>query len=206
VNFLAHLYLAQPGGLADGPALLGNLLPDFWRGRLPTHLPDAIARGAERHRRVDRFTDRHSAFVETVSLLRPGWGRFAAVAADVLYDHALSLRWSDHHLHPLPLPIFIAQAYRQLADVLPGLPRQVQEVTAPPIRLMIEQDWLSRYATLGGIQQKFAQMSQRLTLRFERSIDLAAPVSGIADQIPKILEQFDAFLPELVAHLEVTSG
>ncbi len=203
VNLLAHLYLADPGKLADGLTLFGNLLPDFWRGPLPGDLPPDLCAAADRHRRVDRFTDRHPRFLDTVTLLRPGWGRFAAVAADVFYDHALSLCWADYH--PLPRDQFIAEAYTRLASTWPTLPEPLRTTVQPIGELMQKEDWLSRYATPAGITQTFEQMSRRLSRRFDRPVDLADPMSGFAPLQPTLLEQFDAFFPDIIQEVQYSN-
>lgn len=70
VNFLAHLYLAEP----TPASWIGNLLPDLTTGPTDPDLhPDVIA-GAANHRRVDAYTDTHPVFARTRARFRDKHG------------------------------------------------------------------------------------------------------------------------------------
>ena len=101
MNFLAHLYLAEPT-----PACrVGNVLGDFVRGRinaLTAELPAPLVAGILRHRTLDRFTDAHPVAREARSLVAPERGRFAGVVVDIAYDHVLARQWNDWAGEPLP--------------------------------------------------------------------------------------------------------
>jgi len=53
MNYLAHLYLAQP----NADSYYGNLLGDFGGKKLAKLLPSPIRLGLENHYLVDKFTD-----------------------------------------------------------------------------------------------------------------------------------------------------
>ena len=56
MNFLAHLFLAEP----TDESRIGGILADFTVGRieeLRKRYGPGIARGIQRHRDIDRFTD-----------------------------------------------------------------------------------------------------------------------------------------------------
>lgn len=198
MNFLAHLYLAEPGGVASGPAMVGNLLPDFVRGRQRTEVPldPAVAAGAARHRRVDRFTDSHAVFLRSRGRLWDTAGRYAGILTDVFYDHILSRDWSRYH--DLPLADFIQTAHQRLAAA--------QNVTPEPMRpiaeRMIEQDWLSTYASHDGLELTLARMSKRFTERFGREVRLQDTLTDLPTLRPALTDDFHEFFPALIAYVE----
>ncbi|MEM8739261.1 MAG: ACP phosphodiesterase [Planctomycetota bacterium] len=190
MNFLAHLYLAEP----SGASMIGNLLPDLHRGRLPGGLDPVVMEGVVRHRRVDAFTDRHPVFERSRARLRARHGRYAGVIVDVLYDHALSVRWAEYHA--AERGAFIAEAYRRIRGAAELMPTRMRAI----MPRMIEQDWLNAYATVDGIALTLERMSARLRERFKREVDLAAAVDELREQYGGFLEDFAAFFPDLVAY------
>lgn len=195
MNYLAHLYLSD-----DSPAsMIGNLLPDLHRGRLPSDLDPVVLEGVYRHRRVDVFTDTHPVFERSCARLRPRHGRYSGVLVDVLYDHVLSVHWRDYHAEPLPE--FIERVYRQMLDHAGLMPPRMRAI----MTVMAEQDWLSTYATLEGITLTLSRMSARLRERFDREVDLASAVNELREQYAGFEQDFAAFFPELMAHVGVAS-
>ena len=200
MNFLAHLYLADPAvsphpaGIASPLALAGNLMPDLVRGRLPSDLPAQVTAGIFRHRRVDHWTDTHPAFAATRDRLKPTQGRFAGIVADVVYDQVLAHHWPD--FHTTPLPDFIAETYARLTQP------QAQDIMPPRMRgaitLMVAQDWLGRYRTDEGLRATFHQMSQRFSQRFGREINLETAVDNFAIHRADITDDFHHLFPDLV--------
>lgn len=191
MNYLAHLYLAD-----DRPAsLIGNLLPDMHRGRLPKDLDPVVLEGVHRHRRVDVFTDSHPLFEKSCARLRPRHGRYSGVLVDVLYDHVLSVHWAEYH--PEPLADFIAGAYERMlaeADLMPPRMRAI-------MLMMAREDWLSTYVTVEGIAQTLRRMSARLRERFDREVDLASAVTELREQYDGFAEDFTGFFPDLIAYV-----
>jgi acyl carrier protein phosphodiesterase len=193
VNYLAHLLLAD-----DTPASrVGNLLPDLHRGRLPDDLEPAVLAGVRRHRRVDAFTDRHPSFERSRARLRPRHGRYSGIIADVLYDHVLARGWRNYH--PQPLPAFIRSAYHDLNVYAGPLPQRVRAIH----RIMAEQDWLGTYATAEGIALTLRRLSARLRERFGRVVNLASAVDELQDGYDGFADDFEAFFPDLLSHLDL---
>src|SRR5436190_2018651 len=92
MNYLAHLFLAQP----TAESLIGNLAGDFVKGRLGDRFPPAIADGIRHHRRVDAFTDGHPSVAAFRRVLVPEHGHYARVISDMFMDHFLAVdfeRW-----------------------------------------------------------------------------------------------------------------
>ena len=175
VNFLAHLYLADPGGVAEPPELVGSLLPDLVRGPLPPDLAPAVAAQVARHRRIDRATDAHPAFLEAAALFRPRMKRLAGIATDVALDAALCRAWPG--LHPLPLPEAITAYHAGLFRGRAHMPPRMRQAC----RRMLVQGWLWRYARPGGLEATFAQMSRSFSVRLGRPIDLT-PAAALAER------------------------
>jgi len=152
MNFLAHLHLAAH----TRSSLTGNLLGDFIKGQLPTRLAAHFDEGIWLHRRIDAFTDAHPEHKAAGACFAPPWRRFGGIVVDMLYDHWLSMHWDT--FSPSPLPLFLAQSYRQLlADhhTLPdGLPA--------PLKRMAEQDWIASYQHQEGVTQALNGIGRRL--------------------------------------------
>lgn len=192
MNFLAHLLLVE----ATPAARLGSLLPDLHRGRLPADLPPDVLVGVACHRRVDAFTDRHPAFIRTCDRLQPFCGRYRSIVADVLYDHCLSVTWNRYHTQPRQA--FIAACHRDLI--------QARQWTTPDTRVIVDrlirQDWLSTYATPEGIRLTLGGMSQRLTERLQRPVDLQGGADFLLQQPAELVEDFACFFPQVIEHLK----
>jgi len=196
VNYLAHLYLAD-----DSPAsLIGNLLPDLHRGRLPADLDPVVFEGVQRHRRVDVFTDSHPVFEKSCARLRPNHGRYAGVLVDVIYDHVLSVYWATYHAEPRPE--FISRVYRQMLSRSELMPPRMQAIMG----MMAHEDWLNTYATVDGIAHTLRRMSARLRERFDREVNLASAANELREQYDGFAEDFAAFFPDLIAYAGQTPG
>ncbi|MBB6430714.1 acyl carrier protein phosphodiesterase [Algisphaera agarilytica] len=193
MNFLAHLYLAD-----DSPAsMIGNLLPDLYRGRLPDDLDPVVLRGVKRHRQVDVLTDSHPLFERSRARLRSKHGRYSGILVDVFYDHVLSVRWAEYHSEPLP--DFIARAYEQILSEAHLMPPEMRAI----MTMMAHEDWLSNYATVDGIAHTLRRMSARLRERFNREVDLASAAVDLREQYDGFAQDFTGFFPELMAGVGV---
>lgn len=131
-------------------------MPDLVRGPLPPGLDPEVVEAVAHHRRIDRATDTHAATLRSVDRLRPTQGRFSGIVVDLFYDHFLACDWPRYC--DQPLGGFIAGVYRDLEAYRPAMP--------PPVRpicdRMAEQDWLSAYATVAGMELTLRRVSRRL--------------------------------------------
>ena len=190
MNFLAHMALSSP----DPDEMLGNLLGDFAKYLdIPT-LPPAIQRGIRLHRQIDRFTDFHIVHLTSQQRISDERGRFAGVLIDVFYDHYLARdfpRW-----HACDLASFVLRAYSAVQTRLPILPHPVPTI----LRRMIEQDWLSCYAHLDGIDLTL----QRIATRLSRPTSLASGIAELRANYAAFDSDFATFYPALVAHVKNT--
>ncbi len=189
VNFLAHLVLAPqtPHGL------VGSIAPDLIRGPLPKTLHPDVAAAAREHQRIDRFTDTHRAFHRTrqrlAEVIRP---RFAGVLTDVLYDHILASNWPAWRTDRFD--VYTAGCEEVLASHAELMPSDMRFV----VRKMIDEHWLSSYATADGLHARLTQMSARLSRRFGRVVDLCPPITTIRAVARGSTDDFNAFWPELL--------
>lgn len=199
MNFLAHLYLADP----TPESMLGNLLPDFvrCRGAIPGEMawPAEVLRGIARHRRVDAFTDSHPLFHRSKARLFEAHGRYSGILVDVLYDHALATHWARYHDEPLRA--FAERVYAGLES----LPRDAAGEADEALRFMRRQDWLTAYATTDGIALTLRRMSRRFSQRFGREVALEAAVETFAECREGFEGDFHAFFPQLVAYVGALS-
>ena len=191
MNYLAHLYLAD--GTPD--SLVGALLPDLVRGAATDPLTPAVRRAVEMHRRIDAFTDTHPMFLRSRKRLGAAHGLFAGVLVDMFYDHLLAADWSRYAAEALP--DFIARVYAVFGAHEQLMPAPMR----PPIRRMIDQDWLGSYATLDGLTMRLAQMSIRLSARLGRSVRLDEAVPALSADRCAFAADFHAFFPLLIAHV-----
>ncbi|NRA76628.1 MAG: DUF479 domain-containing protein [Pseudoalteromonas sp.] len=188
MNYLAHLYLAQP--TAD--SYFGNLLGDFGGRRYSGQLPDAVKNGLENHYLVDRFTDSHPLVKEAKQYFSPARKRFASVAIDVAFDHFLIQHWQ--RFNDQPLADFKQHSYGLLNARQAMMPSRMQQV----VTSMTKNDWFKEYETLDGVGLALDNIAKRI--RFANNF------AGAADDIARHYQQLDAvflaFFPELVEHVK----
>ncbi len=64
-------------------------------------LDEEYQRGLACHRAIDRFTDSHPAFLQSVSCLPERWRQFGGILVDIYYDHLIARNWPAFHKQPL---------------------------------------------------------------------------------------------------------
>ncbi|MEO2279683.1 ACP phosphodiesterase [Pseudoalteromonas pernae] len=187
MNYLAHLYLAQP----TSDSHIGNLLGDFRRGVNTDELSKPVKLGLDNHILVDKFTDNHPFVKRTRALFSPHRRRFASVATDVLFDHLLIQHWST--FNSLPFSDFCARSYRLLQTKSQSMPAKMQHV----VGRMCNDDWFATYASLDGVDLALNNIAKRI--RFTNSF--AGAVHDIEAHYDEFNAVFLTFFPELVAHV-----
>ncbi|MCZ2357754.1 MAG: ACP phosphodiesterase [Bacteroidia bacterium] len=187
MNFLAHLYLS-----GDQPAMrVGGFVADFVKGSILNTLPHKVQQGVRLHRQIDSFTDLHPNVQQTVILLKPSLGRYAGVAADILFDHFLAKNFQYYTTYSLPE--FVTETHLQLTDYLAYFPPRAQVVWS----YCTSQNWLLNYAHWIGIERSFHGMTKRTgQTKFIESL------AFIPSLLPEIQHNFEAFWPGLVAFSE----
>ena len=186
MNHLAHLFLAGP----STDSLIGNLSGDFVKGVLGDELPPAIRAGIVQHRKIDAYTDGHPHVGDFRRVIAAEHGHYARVIADIFIDHFLACRFDEFAGESLET--FLARTYAQLdphASTLPGMLR----VVYPRMR---DQEWLSSYRTLDGIETALRGISRR----FSRQPKLAPATHLLIDARAELERRFEIFFPEVVAY------
>ncbi|WP_088330366.1 ACP phosphodiesterase [Lacimicrobium sp. SS2-24] len=189
MNYLAHLFLAQP----NPASRMGNLLGDFCKGVNPATYSRAVQAGLYNHRLVDRFTDNHALVKEAKRRFSDKRRRFAGIALDVLFDHFLLRQWQQFSHQPIS--DFLSHSYGHLQRGLPDMPQPMQRV----IKGMIEQNWLLQYQSLEGVGYALDRISERI--RFANDFD--GSVEEIEVHYPAFEACFAQFFPELIEHVNL---
>ena len=153
MNFLAHLYFAD----ATPESRVANLMGDYVKGRIAPDWQPLLRDGVILHRRIDGFTDAHPQVLRSAARLSARRRRFAGIILDICYDHYLCRHW--HLFSEQPLDRFISDCYRQLNEYQGYLPASMQH----PLRLMINQDWLTAYTDPEIIPKVLDRVASRLS-------------------------------------------
>lgn len=187
MNYLAHLYLAQP--TADSH--FGNLLGDFGGRRHIEQLPMTVTNGLDNHYLVDKFTDSHREVKQAKQYFSPQRKRFAGVAVDVVFDHFLIVHWQ--HFNEQSLSDFKHTSYQLLNEGIPVMPSRMQHV----VTSMTQNDWFKEYETIDGIGLALDNIAKRI--RFTNNF--AGAAEDIARHYDELEAVFLAFFPELIKHV-----
>jgi len=154
MNYLAHIYLS---GDSD-EIKIGNFIGDHVKGNKYIHFPEQVAYGIQMHRRIDSFTDQHADVKEFIKLLKPGYGRYAGIVADVFLDHFLAFNWNEYSL--VTLSQFSKQAHEVFLSNFMILPFRVKQF----LPFLIQHKRLESYAQRENMFQVLEIMSRRTSL------------------------------------------
>lgn len=187
MNYLAHLFLAQP----TPDSHYGNLLGDFRRGVDINALPNPVLRGLKNHYLVDKFTDQHALVKQAKFIFSAEKQRFSGIAIDVLFDYFLIKHWQQ--FSSLDFATFKQQSYDLLQKRQPVMPARMKLVT----RKIIEQDWFASYAHLDSIGSALDNISRRI--RFNNQF--SGSIEDIEKHYDELENIFLMFFPELMAHV-----
>lgn len=170
---------------------MGNFAGDFVKGLL-THEKTMnwdkdYLLGVKLHRFIDAFTDSHPIVRETKRAVAQTQGKLAGIALDIYFDYFLAKDFG--HYSPEALEHYVPAMYAVFKRNEMLIPSQM----TPMVSAMVEQDWLTSYATITGIGLTFRRLSRR-----------AFFLSTISDAHLELQEgesyyqlQFNAFFPEL---------
>ncbi|WP_136067734.1 acyl carrier protein phosphodiesterase [Modicisalibacter radicis] len=185
MNFLAHGWLARGG---TDEFLHGNLIADGVKGVDLSDWSPAAATGIRHHRRVDAWVDQHQVVREARSRAPDDGRRYAGIALDMVWDHFVARDHLD--------PALVARCYRVLAS------RSAPARLATMVPLLIEEDWLSRYADLDFTCSAIANIGRRL----RGPNRLAALVPWVEADYAGLERDFHALWPALNRELGVAPG
>jgi acyl carrier protein phosphodiesterase len=186
MNYLAHLFLAEP----TPEAMIGNLLGDFRTGIPLDYYPQSIRRGIESHLQIDAFTDAHPIVRQSKTYFSPPQRRFAGIILDVLYDHYLAKHWQDYAT--MPLTDFANEVYQILQTHRELLPAKLQRALPD----MIGNNWLCSYQELPILRYTIERIAQR----FKRPTPIAQSYGEIMANYDALKQGFQAFFPELIEY------
>ena len=184
MNYLAHAYLAGTAGRF----LVGNLIADFVKGSADKGYGPEITAGVIFHRKVDAFADTHRMTAASRKLFQPARRRTAGIVLDICHDHFLAKNW--HQYADIELAVFISRVYDQLQLHLDLLPEPFRRV----FPRMLEQDWLTSYRSLRGVQLALTRISRRL----RGDIRLDDAMADITDNYGALEGNFSVFFPDLI--------
>ncbi len=183
MNYLAHLYLAGP----SEAELVGALLGDFVKGRVPDRLDEGLRNGIVLHRKIDAFTDAHALTLVSRQRFSRGRRRFAGIIVDVVYDHFLARHWRRYS--ESSLSDFAGSVYRVLHANLHRFSGRGHRMVAR----MIGQDWLTGYHSLASIGDALDGVSARL----QRPNALRGSLEEVRSSYAGLEADFLGFFPEL---------
>lgn len=189
MNYLAHIYLSGE----DRQCQVGNFIGDFVKGNRYEDYPEKIRQGILLHRQIDSFTDSHPLVLDTVAMLRPEFGRYSGIIADVFFDHLLASGFR-HYSNGKSLRCVSVNFYYAMLRYYPYLPSRVKRF----IWHFISTNRLMRYATYEGLNESFTIMSNYKipALRPEETI------AFLRQNHAELEERFAGFFPELEAFVE----
>lgn len=188
MNYLAHIYLAS-----EVPDLiLGNYIADSIKGKQYESYPKGIQKGIIMHRDIDTFTDEHPIVRASILKFRPELSKFAGIAVDVVYDHFLAVKWTDHHSKSLD--DFAQDVYRLLHEHWPHLTPQSQRF----YHYMTTRNILVNYQHLEHLQQVFNGMAARS--KYVSNLEKSVPV--LIENYSEIETEFELFFVELKDYIQ----
>ena len=142
MNFLAHIYLSGNNDLIK----IGNFMADGIRGNDYLKFPEEVIKGILLHRQIDTFTDAHPIYRKSKHRLHQKYGHYSGVIMDILYDHFFAKNWRNYSNEKLE--DYVSNFYKSLEENK----KILSEKTKSIMPYMIEQNWLTSYATISGIE------------------------------------------------------
>jgi len=188
MNFLAHIYLSGDNDLIK----IGNFMADGIRGKHFETFPMEIQKGIILHRAIDTFTDAHPVFRQSTKKLHSRYHHYAGVIVDVFYDHFLAKNWSVYSNENLEE--YIQLFYKSLEDNRPIL----TERTIGIMPYMFEQNWLSSYQTIEGINTILTQMDSRT----KNKSKMRFATDELKEFYTEFEQDFTLFFEDLRAHVK----
>ncbi len=187
MNFLAHLYLSRH----NDELMIGNFIADSVKGDPSKLYEGKILEGIRMHRQIDYFTDTHPINKEYFAFLRPQFGKFSGVVADIFHDHFLAANWP---LAEPSLSLFVSNTYSLMnanRDILPEKSKQM-------LPYMIQYNWLEGYAEIAGIDRISKGMHSRI--KADNSLNTAADFLESNKEHCQLY--YMQFFPELFREME----
>lgn len=189
MNYLAHIFLSGN----DHKLQLGNFIGDFVKGSQFSAYPERIREGIILHRKIDSFTDSHVIVKETVILLRPTFGRYSGIIADMYFDYFLALNFSTYSSQK-SLYLFVHKFYFFTLLNYNQLPDRVKKF----IFHFISTNRLYKYSTLEGLKKSLEIMSYHKI----PAIDPDKTITFLIENIEELESKFHQFFPDLIEYVK----
>ena len=192
MNYLAHIYLS--GNSEE--ITIGNFIGDFVKGNQHQQFPEQVAYGIIMHRRIDSFTDQHALVRDCIQLLRPGYGKYAGIVADIFFDHFLASNWNDYSVHTLRQ--FTKNAHAIFISNFGLLPFRVKQF----LPFFIHQRRLESYANRENLLAILDIMSRRTSLPANSEWAMLI----LNQKYDDFEALFRSFFPDLINYVETDFG
>lgn len=183
MNYLAHIYLSGENELLA----IGNFMADGIRGHQYLEFHPEIQKGVLLHRTIDSFTDAHPIYRKSKHRLHEKFGHYSGVIMDIIYDHFLAKNWKKYH--PTELNTYTENFYKLLEKHYDLLTERTKDM----MPYMIERDWLTSYATLGGLELILFQMDHRT----QKRANMPAAMHELTAFYSEFENEFTSFFEEL---------
>lgn len=185
MNYLAHIFLSG----SDSRIQVGNFIGDFVKGNQFDAYPEHIRKGILLHRKIDSFTDSHAVVKETVRFLRPSFGRYSAIIADMYFDYFLAISFSDYNSRK-SLRLFAINFYFSVLLNYKHLPAKVQCF----VFHFVLTNRLSKYSKLDGLRNSLQIMADHKV----SAIRPDETIRFLIDNHYDLEKRFHEFFPDLI--------
>lgn len=189
MNYLAHIFLSN--NIAS--VQVGNFIGDFVKGSQMNKYPDRIRQGIRLHREIDSFTDSHQIVRDTVAFLRPSFGRYSAIVADMYFDYFLAI---DFHIYSpdKSLMRFSRQFYVSVLFRYRYLPKRVKGF----IFHFVMTNRLTSYSTPEGLKDSLEIMARHKVSALEPDKIIAF----LLQNHNELQKRFHLFFPDVLAFVQ----
>ena len=188
MNYLAHIFLSGN----DCRLQIGNFIGDFVKGSKHAHYPPEIQDGIKLHRLIDEFTDSHPVVRETVKMLKPTFGRYSGIMADMYFDYFLAIHFTKYHKKSLRN--FACKFYFHLLLNYKHLPVKVKGF----VFHFVTTNRLTKYSHLEGLRQSLQIMEQHKS----KAIKPDLSISYLLQNQAELELKFFSFMPDLIEFAE----
>jgi acyl carrier protein phosphodiesterase len=185
LNYLAHIFLSGN----DARLQVGNFIGDFVKGSKLNNYSNRIRDGIRLHRDIDHFTDSHEVVRDTVTFLRPAFGRYSAIIVDMYFDYFLAL---DFHVYS-PDKSLERFSYHFYASVLVRyhhLPKRVRGF----IFHFVFTNRLAAYSTIEGLKESLQIMARHKVTALEPD----KTIVFLLQHHDELQKRFHLFFPDVL--------
>jgi len=183
MNYLAHIYLSGN----DDYIKIGNFIADGIKGKKYKTYPKNIQIGILLHRQIDWFSDNDDIVKRSKRRLDKKYGLYRGVIVDIFYDHYLAKNWK--HYSDVPLQEYTHEFYTILQNNVDVLPDRIKYM----MKYMINDDWLTNYANIDGIERVLIGMNRRT--KEVSKMNLA--IHDLAANYEELEKDFELFFKKL---------